>query len=204
MSTSSSSTAGRRSNNTRRRNTTRNTTATQRSARGKAAAKTRNQRAAQANAGTAAEQAAKAGTFQVQELALQAQRPALVYAGAVLTAAENVADTARKYRNRTDAQREVNRLQKQVTTDLKKFERRGERAKKRVEREVKKTRTELSDWLGEQSSGRPDWRGSNRLGILSLQETANSELKRRRSSMNLTKNLKLRKYRFRNWNMVRY
>src|SRR3954468_8906270 len=141
MSTSSSSTTRRRSNNTRRRNTSstsaqkRNTTATQRSARGKASApapranpanrtaKTARPQASPAasTATTAAGQRAKAEAFQVQELALQAQRPALVYVGAVLTTAENVAETARKYRTRTTATREVNRLQKQVSTDLKKF-----------------------------------------------------------------------------------
>jgi DNA relaxase NicK len=68
----------------------------------------------------------------------------LIPVGAALVARDNVVETVRPYtRGRVSIEREVNRVQKRLTTNLRKFERRGETARNRLQRQVKKTRTQV-------------------------------------------------------------
>ena len=103
---------------------------------------------------------AKAETFGLQALALQAQRPALVSVGAALTAAENVRRDGEEVPPRPAPSVRSPASRSAVTTDLKKFERRGERAKKRVEREVKRTRTRIERELRQRRNRRSRARSS--------------------------------------------
>lgn len=118
---------------------TQNNTSTQRSARAKSSTASRRRTTAKSSrtqarrtTQTAARQTAKAEAKGLEAVAQQAQRVVLVPVGAALVAGENLTETVKLYTKRTSAERE-----------LKKFERRGERARTRVQREVKKTRTRV-------------------------------------------------------------
>ena len=67
----------------------------------------------------------------------------LIPVGAALVARDTVVEAAKPYPSRDTAERELTKLQRQVRTDLKKFERRGTTARNRVRREVKRTRTRV-------------------------------------------------------------
>ena len=56
----------------------------------------------------------------------------LIPVGAALVARDNVVEAAKPYTSRDTAERELTKLQRQVRTDLKKFERRGTTARNRV------------------------------------------------------------------------
>ena len=56
----------------------------------------------------------------------------LIPVGAALVARDAVVEATKPYTNRDTAERELTKLQRQVRTDLKKFERRGNTARNRV------------------------------------------------------------------------
>ena len=56
-------------------------------------------------------------------------------------------NTVTPYLRRDTAEREINKLRRQVNTDLRKLERRGVTARNRLERQVKRTRTQLERQL---------------------------------------------------------
>ena len=67
----------------------------------------------------------------------------LIPVGAALTARDNVVEDVKPYTSRDSAEKEITKPPEAAsTTDLKKFERRGNTARNRVEREVKRTRTQ--------------------------------------------------------------
>ncbi|MCA1678761.1 MAG: hypothetical protein LC777_07350, partial [Actinobacteria bacterium] len=70
---------------------------------------------------------AEAGAFTLELVATQAKRALSIPVGAALVARESVLEAARPFTKRTSAKRELN-----------KFERRGERAGSRVQRELKR------------------------------------------------------------------
>jgi hypothetical protein len=73
-----------------------------------------------------------------------AQRGVLIPVGAALVARDNVLETVRPYtRGRVSIEREVGKIQRRVSTNLRKFERRGETARNRLQRQVKRTRTQV-------------------------------------------------------------
>jgi hypothetical protein len=85
----------------------------------------------------------KAETTGIQAVAQQAQRAVLIPVGATLTARDNVVETVRPFVKRTSARREVEKLQRRVGVNLRRYERRGTTARNRVERQVKRTRTQF-------------------------------------------------------------
>lgn len=121
-------------------------TTTQRKATAKKAAATRKRNAATKSAGsakssakatrtsatTAAETTAKAGSFTLDSVALQAERALLIPVGAALVARDTVVEVARSYGSRDSAEKE-----------LRKFERRGNTARNGLRREAKRTRTRV-------------------------------------------------------------
>ena len=118
--------------------TTNNTSRTRATA-GKKAAATRKRNAAKRSqsAKKAAATRAEAERTYVEALAIQAERAVLIPVGAALvardTVVETVVDTAKGLRTRAGVERE-----------LKRFERRGNTARNRAVREVKRTRTRSS------------------------------------------------------------
>ena len=159
------STGSRRSTTSRNGNAKSTTTRTQRSARAKTAAASRQRNTAARSAartrsnarrtatsarttarqaaGTAA-QTAKAETTALESVVKTAQRGVLIPVGAALVARDNVLEAVRPYtKGRVSAEREVNRVQTRVATNLRKFERRGETARNRLQRQVKRTRTQV-------------------------------------------------------------
>src|SRR4051812_9225105 len=138
-----SSSGNRRSSaSTRRRSTASGRTTAQRSASAKKAAATRQRKTAgtsarrtRSSARTTARSATRtaAQTAQAQATGLefvakQAERVVLIPVGATLTARDNVVDTVKPFVKRTTARREVEKLQRRVNTNLRKFERRGNTA----------------------------------------------------------------------------
>lgn len=114
----------------------------QRSAAGKRAAATRKRAAARrsASANRAAATREINQRTPVQQVQAVAERAVLVPVGAALTATDRVTDTvsglAKSYGTRA-------RAQKRIERDVKRFERRGARARTSVERELKRTRTRV-------------------------------------------------------------
>src|SRR5688572_14727317 len=117
---------------------TNNNTARTRATAGKKAAATRKRNAAKRSqsARKAAATRAEAERTYVEGLAIQAERAVLIPVGAALVARdsviETVSETAKSFRTRTGVERE-----------LKRFERRGNTARNRAVREVKRTRTRV-------------------------------------------------------------
>jgi len=125
------STAAKKAAGTRAQNQTRKAARTQ------ARRTTRSAQRTATRATATAEREVTQDANQVQDLF---ERAALTYVGAALTASDRVAqgyDYLRKTYGDTDS----------VTRQLKKFERRGTRARKDIEREVKKARTRLERTL---------------------------------------------------------
>jgi hypothetical protein len=128
---------------TQRSSTTRKRTPAQRSATAKRAAATRQGQSATASArrtrssaaGTS-KNGAKAQESTIEVLATQAQRALLIPVGATLIARDNVVETVKPYVKRTTASREVSK-------NLKRYERRGNTARNQLERQLKRTRTQL-------------------------------------------------------------
>src|SRR5205807_4990688 len=133
----------------RKATTRRSTAATKRSTTAKKAAQTRAQRsgaAARRRTSATAKRRVTTGTpstsvrqadYTVQALA---ERAVLTYVGAALTARDNVIGSVgelySKYNTRAKAERKLE-------TQLNKFERRGAKARRSLEREAKRTRTRV-------------------------------------------------------------
>ena len=116
----------------------------QRKATAQKAAATRRRNAAKRSqsARKAAETRAQAELSTAAAVQAQAERAVLIPVGAALVARDAVVDAAKPYvEGRESAEKELTKLQKRVSTNLRKFERRGTTARNRALREVKRTRT---------------------------------------------------------------
>ena len=91
-------------------------------------------------AASTARNAAKAQETLVEAFATQAQRAVLIPVGATLVARDTVVDTVKPYVKATTRSREVSK-------NLKKYERRGTTARNQLERQLKRTRTQLERGL---------------------------------------------------------
>jgi hypothetical protein len=121
-------------------------TQTQRKATAQKAAATRRRNAAKRSrsARKGAETRAQAELNTLQVVQAQAERAVLIPVGAALVARDSVIDAAKPYTaGRESAERELDKLQKRVGTNLRRFERRGTTARNRAVREVKRTRTRV-------------------------------------------------------------
>jgi hypothetical protein len=130
--------------------TTRKTTATQRSTAGKKAAATRRRNATKRNTTRAARTAApsRASVQQaktpVEVVQVYAEKAVVIPVGAALVARDNLISTVEDLRGRYASR---DKAQRTIEADLKRFERRGARARKDVEREVRKARTRVERTL---------------------------------------------------------
>ncbi|HEU4978669.1 MAG TPA: hypothetical protein VFT42_07235 [Solirubrobacteraceae bacterium] len=141
--------------------TTRKTNATKRSTAGKKAAATRRTNAARRNTRTTARSAQRSTTraakaaapsrssvqqakTPVEVVQVYAEKAVVIPVGAALVARDNLVATVEDLRGRYSTR---DKAQRTIESDLKKFERRGVRARKNVEREVKKARTRLERTL---------------------------------------------------------
>jgi hypothetical protein len=118
-------------------------TPTQRKATARKAAATRRRNAAarSRSARKAAETRAQAELNTLQVVQAQAERAVLIPVGAALTARDEVIEAVKPYTaSRESAEREVTKL-------LRRFERRGNTARKKAVREVKRTRTKAERQL---------------------------------------------------------
>lgn len=121
-------------------------TPTQRKATAQKAAATRRRNAANRSrsARRAAETRAEAELNTIQAVQHQAERAVLIPVGAALVARDTVVEAAKPYTaGRDSAERELDKLQKRVNVNLRRFERRGTTARNRAVREVKRTRTRV-------------------------------------------------------------
>jgi hypothetical protein len=120
-------------------------TPTQRRVTAQKAVATRRRNAARRrqSARRAAETRAKAELNMLQAVQAQAERALLIPVGAALVARDSVIDAAKPYADGETRDRELDRLQKRISTNLRKFERRGTTARNRTVREVKRTRTRV-------------------------------------------------------------
>jgi hypothetical protein len=151
MADQTGTTSTQRTANARKASTRRSTAATKRSTAAKKAAQTRAKRsgttarrrtttAAKSRANSAqrtATREARQTEYTVQTLA---EKAALTYVGAALTARDNVVDSLDELRTKYGTRAKAER---KLETQLNKFERRGEKARKSLEREVKRTRTRV-------------------------------------------------------------
>jgi hypothetical protein len=86
-------------------------------------------------------------------LQTQAERAVLIPVGAALTARDAVVDATKPYTaGRDSAEKELEKVGKRVAADLRRFERRGNTARNRALREVKKTRTRVERELRQRRS----------------------------------------------------
>lgn len=154
-------------------------TTTQRQAAAKKAAATRKRNAAaksaksatssakatQTSTTAATDSAAKAGSFTLDSVALQAERAVLIPVGAALAARDVVVDVAKTYASRESAEKELRR-----------FERRGNTARNGLRRDVKRTRTrverELRQRRGNVVKGVDEARADLRRQVSGLQSSA--------------------------------
>ncbi|MGH2712826.1 MAG: hypothetical protein ACRDM7_02855 [Thermoleophilaceae bacterium] len=120
-------------------------TPTQREATAQKAAATRRRNAAKRSqsARRAAETRAKAELNTLQVVQAQAERAVLIPVGATLVARDSVIDAVKPYADGETRDAELSKLHKRVSTNLRKFERRGTTARNRAVREVKRTRTRV-------------------------------------------------------------
>jgi hypothetical protein len=120
-------------------------TPTQRKASAQKAAATRRRNAARRrqSARRAAETRAKAELNALQVVQAQAERAMLIPVGAALLARDSVIDAAKPYADSETRDRELDKLQKRIATNLRKFERRGSTARNRAVRGAKRTRTRV-------------------------------------------------------------
>jgi hypothetical protein len=121
-------------------------TPTQRKASAQKAAATRRRNAAKRSrsARKAAETRAQAELNTLQVVQAQAERAVLIPVGATLVARDSVVEAVKPYAaGRESAERELDKLQKRVSTNLRRFERRGTTARNHAVREVKRTRTRV-------------------------------------------------------------
>lgn len=104
-------------------------------------------RAAEARA-QAAETRVKAELNTLQSVQSQAERAVLIPVGAALVARDSVLEAVGPYtEGRDSAERELSKLGKRVSTNLRKYERRGTTARNRAVREVKRARTKVERQL---------------------------------------------------------
>jgi hypothetical protein len=148
-------------------------TPTQRKATAQKAAATRRRNAAKRSrsARKAAETRAQAELNTLQVVQAQAERAVLIPVGAGLIARDSVIDAVKPLADGTTREQELSRLQKRVSTNLRKFERRGTTARNRLEREVKRTRTKVERQV-RQASG--DVRNGNLTKVPTRVQTAAS------------------------------
>src|SRR5918996_4641124 len=121
-------------------------TQAQRTATAQKAAATRRRNAAKRSrsARKAAATRVEAERNALQAVQAQAERAVLIPVGAALVARDSVLDAAKPYtESRESAEREFEKLQRRVNTNLRKFERRGTTARNRAVREAKRTRTRI-------------------------------------------------------------
>jgi len=122
----------------------RKTAATKRSTTAKKAAGTRARNAAPKPSVTRRVVISRTPVEQVQDVA---ERVVLIPVGAALTARDKVVDTVSdivdSYGSVDAARREIRSRQRDIETQLKRFERRGSSARTQLEREAKKTRTRV-------------------------------------------------------------
>jgi hypothetical protein len=121
-------------------------TPTQRKATAQKAAATRRRNAAKRSrsARTAAETRAQAELNTLQSVQAQAERAVLIPVGATLVARDSVIEAVKPLvADGETRDRELSKLQKRVSTNLRRFERRGTTARNRAVREVKRTRTRV-------------------------------------------------------------
>jgi hypothetical protein len=121
-------------------------TETQRRAAAQKAAATRRQNAAKRSrsAQKAAETRARAQASRLKALGWQAQRVADTAVGAAVSGGEKVVDTVKPLRSSADLRREVSRLRRRGTVNLRKVERRGATARKRAQRTVASQRGQVT------------------------------------------------------------
>jgi hypothetical protein len=133
--------------------TTRKTAATKRSTAGKKATTTRRRSAtarstARATRSTTRSAASAARSVApkspVERVQSYAEKAVVIPVGAALVARDNLVSTVEDLRGRYATR---DKAQRTIEADLKKFERRGTRARKDIEREVKKARTRLERTL---------------------------------------------------------
>lgn len=103
----------------------------------------------QATARTATTEA-KTGLDRVGDVA---ERAVLTYVGAALAARDNVRDLRVTYSSRANVERRIKRAQRELETDLRRFERRGTTARNQLEREVKKVTTRVERELRQRREG---------------------------------------------------
>jgi hypothetical protein len=120
-------------------------TPTQRKATAQKAAATRRRNAAKRSrsARKAAETRAQAELNTLQVVQHQAERAVLIPVGATLVARDSVIEAVKPLADGETRERELGKLQKRVSTNLRRFERRGTTARNRAVREVKRTRTRV-------------------------------------------------------------
>jgi hypothetical protein len=120
-------------------------TPTQRKATAQKAAATRRRNAAKRSrsARKAAETRAQAELNTLQVVQHQAERAVLIPVGATLVARDSVIEAVKPLADGETRERELSKLQKRVSTNLRRFERRGTTARNRAVREVKRTRTRV-------------------------------------------------------------
>jgi hypothetical protein len=129
--------------------TTRKTAATKRSTAGKKATTTRRRTATQRNTARAARSTTNttksvAPKTPVEVVQTYAEKAVVIPVGAWLVARDNLVATVEDLRGRYAT---PEKAQRTIEADLKRFERRGTRARKDVEREVKRARTRLERTL---------------------------------------------------------
>jgi hypothetical protein len=92
----------------------------------------------------AAETRVKADLNTLQAVQAQAERAVLIPVGAALEARDTLVEAVGPFtEGRDSAERELNQLGKRVSTNLRKYERRGTTARNRAVREVKRARTKV-------------------------------------------------------------
>ena len=145
-STSTRSTGTRSTGTTRSTSTRAASTPAAKTARRATTAKRSRTRAANATSSAVAAQKTAAKTTAAEGRSY-AERVLLTSTGAVLVARDTVTETVdglvKRYGSVGAAQKELDKAQRTLTRDLKKYERRGATARNRFEREVRKTRTRL-------------------------------------------------------------
>jgi hypothetical protein len=120
-------------------------TPTQRKATAQKAAATRRRNAAKRSrsARKGAETRAQAELNTLQAVQAQAERAVLIPVGATLVARDSVIEAVKPLADGSTRDQELGKLQKRVSTNLRRFERRGTTARNRAVREVKRTRTRV-------------------------------------------------------------
>ena len=154
-------------------------TETQRKATAQKAAATRRRNAAKRSqsARKAAETRAQAEFNTLQVVQAQAERAVLIPVGAALVARDAVVEVVTPYTaGRESAERELNKLGKSVSTSLRKYERRGNTARNRALREVKRTRTRFERQLRQRRNSATRTVKQNSRGLEKQVRTARREV----------------------------